>query len=132
MSADTPSTSDETGRLRSRSRSSGTITENDGAIRNLKASQSVKAALQAAGIPSPPGDIAAIITNHVKSEIQTLSLSQVANMSPGSGQLATSAAAAVNQFVSSLNPSQREAVKAGVNPPILHCGIASIVDGKRR
>ncbi len=37
-------------------------------------------------------------------------------MSPGSGVLGTSAAAAVNQFVSSLTPSQREAVKAGVNP----------------
>jgi hypothetical protein len=116
MSIDTPSTSDETGRLRGRSRGSATITEDDGGIRNLKASQSVEAAFQAAGIPSPPGDIAAIITNHVRSEIQALSLSHVANMSPGSGPLATSAVAAVNQFVSSLNPSQREAMKAGVNP----------------
>jgi hypothetical protein len=92
------------------------VTESEDQVRNLKASQSVEAAFQAAGIPSPPGDIAAIITNHVKSEIQTLPLSQVANMSPGSGPLGTSAIAAVNQFVSSLTPSQREAVKAGVNP----------------
>ena len=95
---------------------SASVTESEDQVRNLKASQSVEAAFQAAGIPSPPGDIAAIITNHVKSEIQTLPLSQVANMSPGSGPLGTSAIAAVNQFVSSLTPSQREAVKAGVNP----------------
>src|SRR4051794_16649230 len=95
---------------------STSIRESEDQVRNLKASQSVEAAFQAAGIPSPPGDIAAIITNHVKSEIQNLPLNQVANMSPGSGPLGTSAIAAVNQFVSSLTPSQREAVKAGVNP----------------
>jgi hypothetical protein len=104
------------GYQRGRTAAATTVTESEDQVRNLKASQSVEAAFQAAGIPSPPGDIAAIITNHVKSEIQTLPLSQVANMSPGSGPLGTSAIAAVNQFVSSLTPSQREAVKAGVNP----------------
>lgn len=104
------------GYQRGRAAVATTVTESEDQVRNLKASQSVEAAFQAAGIPSPPGDIAAIITNHVKSEIQTLPLSQVANMSPGSGPLGTSAIAAVNQFVSSLTPSQREAVKAGVNP----------------
>jgi hypothetical protein len=104
------------GHLRRRAPESASVTESEDQVRNLKASQSVEAAFQAAGIPSPPADIAAIITNHVKSEIQTLPLSQVANMSPGSGVLGTSAIAAVNQFVSSLTPSQREAVKAGVNP----------------
>lgn len=92
------------------------IPESEDAIRNLKASQSVEAAFQAAGIASPPGDVAAIITNQVRSAIQGLSIQHVANMSPGSGELATSAAVAVNQFMSSLTPSQREAVKAGVNP----------------
>jgi hypothetical protein len=111
-----PSSGDTGTNSRERARGSATITENEDAIRNLKASQSVEAAFQAAGIPSPPGDVAAIITNQVRSAIQGLSLHQVANMSPGSGELATSAAAAVNQFVSSLTPSQREAVKAGVNP----------------
>lgn len=101
---------------RERTRSAASITESEDAIRNLKASESVQAAFLATGIASPPGDVAAIITNHVKSAIQGLPLSQVANMSPGSGVLATSAAAAVDQFVSSLSPSQREAVKAGVNP----------------
>jgi hypothetical protein len=104
------------GNQRRRAPKSASVTESEDQVRNLKASQSVEAAFQAAGIPSPPGDIAAIITNHVKSEIRTLPLSQVANMSPGSGPLGTSAIAAVNQFVSSLTPSQREAVKAGVNP----------------
>jgi hypothetical protein len=115
---DTPYSSSGTlagGSLR-RASAGSSITESDDQVRNLKASQSVEAAFQAAGIPSPPGDIAAIITNHVKSEIQNLPLNQVANMSPGSGPLGTSAIAAVNQFVSSLTPSQREAVKAGVNP----------------
>jgi hypothetical protein len=104
------------GYQRGRAPESASIRESEDQVRNLKASQSVEAAFQAAGIPSPPGDIAAIITNHVKSDIQALPLNQVANMSPGSGPLATSAISAVNQFVSSLTPSQREAVKAGVNP----------------
>jgi len=116
MSADTPSILDDLSRPRTRARSSASIPESEDTIRNLKASESVQAAFQASGIPSPPGDVAAIITNHVKSAIQGLPLSQVANMSSGSGELSTAAVAGVNMFMNSLTPSQRDAVKAGVNP----------------
>jgi len=117
MSADTPSIFDNLSRPSTRARgSNASIPESEDTIRNFKASESVQAAFQASGIPSPPGDVAAIITNHVKSAIQGLPLSQVANMSSGSGELSAAAVAGVNQFVNSLTPSQREAVKAGVNP----------------
>lgn len=117
MSADTPPTLGDNSRLRGRrATSTSSITESEDTVRNLKASESVQSAFMAAGIPSPPGDVAAIIANHVKGTIQGLSLSQVANMSPGSGELGSAAVQAVNQFVNSLTPAQRDAVKAGVNP----------------
>jgi hypothetical protein len=95
---------------------SGSISENDDAVRNLKSSESVVAAFHAEGFPSPPGDIAAIITAHVKSSTRDIPLNKIANMTPGSGPLGTSAAAGVNMFMNSLTPAQREAIKAGVNP----------------
>jgi hypothetical protein len=116
MSADIPSIFDNLQRPASRTRGNASLPESEDAIRNLKASESVQAAFLATGIPSPPGDVAAIITNHVKGAIAGLPLSQVANMSPGSGELGSAAVQGVNQFVNSLTPAQREAVKAGVNP----------------
>jgi hypothetical protein len=95
---------------------SGSISENDDAVRNLKSSESVVAAFHAEGFPSPPGDIAAIITAHVKSSTRDIPLNKIANMTPGSGPLGTSAAAGVNMFLTMLTPAQREAAKAGVNP----------------
>lgn len=95
---------------------SGSISENDDAVRNLKSSETVVAAFHAEGFPSPPGDIAAVITAHVKSSTRDIPLNKIANMTPGSGPLGTSAAAGVNMFMNSLTPLQREAVKAGVNP----------------
>ncbi len=92
------------------------VSESEDGIRNLKASESVVAAFQAAGFPSPGGELAAIISNYVKSETRGIPLSQLANMTPGSGPLSTSAAAGVNQYLAGLTPQQREAVKAGVNP----------------
>jgi hypothetical protein len=95
---------------------SGSVSENDDAVRNLKSSESVVAAFHAEGFPSPPGDIAAIITAHVKSSTRDIPLNKIANMAPGSGPLGTSAAAGVNMFLTMLTPAQREAAKAGVNP----------------
>jgi S1/P1 Nuclease len=95
---------------------SGSISENDDAVRNLKSSESVVAAFHAEGFPSPPGDITAIITAHVKSSTRDIPLNKIANMAPGSGPLGTSAAAGVNMFLTMLTPAQREAAKAGVNP----------------
>ena len=92
------------------------ISENDDGIRNLKASESVVAAFHAEGFPSPPAGIADIISTHVKSSTRDIPLSKIANMSPGSGSLGTSAAAGVNMFLNMLTPQQREAAKAGVNP----------------
>lgn len=90
------------------------ISENEDAVRNLKASQSVEAAFLAVGISNPPNDVAAIITNQVKSAIKNLPLDQVRNMTPGSGPLGT-ALAAVDQYVGMLTPQQRSAAEKGVN-----------------
>jgi hypothetical protein len=43
-------------------------------------------------------------------------ISQVANMAAGSGQLGVSAAQSVNLLIGMMTPTQREAMKAGVNP----------------
>ncbi|WP_298242025.1 hypothetical protein [uncultured Bradyrhizobium sp.] len=92
------------------------VTESEDAIRNLKASESVMAAFLAERVPTPPAEVAALITNQVKSAIKALPLSQVANMTPGSGVLATAASAGVEQYLGMLTPAQREAAKVGVNP----------------
>ncbi len=92
------------------------MSESEDGIRNLKASESVEAAFYAAGFPSPGGDLAAIISNYVKSETRGIPARELANMTPGSGPLATSAAAGVNQYLASLITAQRDALKAGVNP----------------
>lgn len=91
------------------------VSESEDTIRNLKASQSVEAAFNAVGIPSPPPDVAAIITSQVKSTVRGLSSSQVANMTPGSGLLGTAAMQAVDQYLSALSPSQLAAAKNGLN-----------------
>jgi hypothetical protein len=93
-----------------------TISENDDGVRNLKASESVVAAFHAEGFPSPPPGIADIIATHVRSSTRDIPLSKLANMTPGSGALGTSAAAGVNMFLTMLTPAQREAAKAGINP----------------
>jgi hypothetical protein len=92
------------------------LPEGEDTIRNLKASESVVAAFQAAGIPSPPGDLAAIIGSYVKNATREIPGNQIANMSPGSGLLGASAATGVNLFVGNMTPTQREAMRAGVNP----------------
>ena len=92
------------------------MSDSEDSVRNLKASQSVEAAFSAAGVPSPGGDLAAIISNYVKSETRGIPARELANMTPGSGPLATSAAAGVNQYLASLSTAQRDALKAGVNP----------------
>lgn len=93
-----------------------THTESEDTVRNLKASESVVAAFQAIGIPSPAPDLAQIITTYVKSKTQNIPFKQMSNMTPGSGQLGTSAAEGVTLLLGSLTPMQREAMKAGVNP----------------
>jgi hypothetical protein len=93
-----------------------THTESEDTVRNLKASESVVAAFQAVGIPSPAQDLAQIITTYVKSKTQNIPFKQMSNMTPGSGQLGTSAAEGVTLLLGSLTPMQREAMKAGVNP----------------
>jgi hypothetical protein len=93
-----------------------THTESEDTVRNLKASESVVAAFQAVGIPSPAPDLAQIITTYVTSKTQDIPFKQMSNMTPGSGQLGTSAAEGVTLLLGSLTPMQREAMKAGVNP----------------
>ena len=96
--------------------SASSVTESEDTIRNLKATESVMAAFLAERFPTPPAEVAALITNQVKSTIKDLPLSQVANMTPGSGVLGTAAAAGVEQYLAMLNPAQREAAKVGVSP----------------
>ncbi|MCA1515644.1 hypothetical protein [Bradyrhizobium sp. NBAIM01] len=114
MSADPPTIFDNTHRPGTKARGNASLPESEDAVRNLKASESVQSAFLSVGIPSPPGDVAALITNHVKEAVQGISLSQVANMSPGSGELGLAAVQGVNQFMNSLTPAQLAAVKAGV------------------
>ena len=90
--------------------------ESEDMIRNLKSSESVVSAFQAAGFPSPPGELAQIATTYVKSQTQQIPINQVANMAAGSGQLGASAAQGVNLLIGMMTPMQREAMKAGVNP----------------
>jgi hypothetical protein len=92
------------------------VTENDDGVRNLKASESVVAAFHAEGFPNPPAGIADIIATHVKNSTRDIPSNKLANMTPGSGALGTSAAAGVNMFLNMLTPAQRDAAKAGVNP----------------
>ena len=92
------------------------LPESDDSIRNLKASEAAESAFQAAGIPSPPADLAAIVGTHVKGATRDIPLNQLANMAPGSGQLNASAVGAVNMLIGSLDPTQREMLKAGINP----------------
>lgn len=92
------------------------LPQSDDAIRNLKASESVVAAFQAAGFPSPPGELAQIATTFVRSQTLQIPINQVANMSAGSGQLGAAAAQGVNLLIGLMTPMQREAMKAGVNP----------------
>lgn len=95
--------------------SATSVPESEDAIRNLKASQSVETAFAAQRIATPPADIAAILTNAVKSAVKGLPLNEVRNMTPGSGVLGSAAAAAVDQYLGMLNPAQREATKVGDN-----------------
>jgi hypothetical protein len=90
--------------------------ESEDMIRSLKSSESVLAAFQAAGFPSPPGDLAQIATAFVKSQTQQIPINRMANMAAGSGQLGASAAQGVNLLIGLMTPMQREAMKAGVNP----------------
>ncbi len=92
------------------------LPQSEDAIRNLKASESVVAAFQAAGFSSPPGELAQIATTFVKSQTQQIPINQVANMAAGSGQLGASAAQSVNLLIGTMTPMQREAMKAGINP----------------
>jgi hypothetical protein len=46
--------------------------DSDDAIRHSRASESVSAAFIAAGIPSPPGDLAAIVTTYVKNSTKEI------------------------------------------------------------
>jgi hypothetical protein len=100
---------------RSREASTATLAESDDAVRHLKASESVEAAFHAMGFPSLPG-LTALITDHVKGATQSIPLKDIRNMTPGTGQLGTSAMSGVSLIVSMMNPAQREAAKAGVNP----------------
>ena len=89
---------------------------NENALRTLKATESVTAAFHAAGFPSPPAGLAAILADHVRGETQSIPIKQLANMSPGTGPLNTAASAGVSLFVAAMTPDQRAAMKAGVNP----------------
>jgi hypothetical protein len=97
-------------------RQTASVTESEDAVRNLKASESVTAAFNAAGVPNPPGDLANIVASYVKSATRDIPLNQIAYMTPGSGTLGTSAATGVTMFFNALTPAQRDAVKQGVNP----------------
>ena len=92
------------------------LSESEDTIRNLKASESVVGAFQASGIPSPPADLAAIVTTYVKNATMGIATREIANMQPGSGSLGTAATAGVNLFLGSMTPTQIEAMRAGVNP----------------
>jgi len=52
--------------------------ESETAIRSLKASESVEVAFSAAGFPSAPPDLAALIGSYVKSKTQGIFLSEIA------------------------------------------------------
>ena len=92
------------------------MSDSEDSIRSLKASQSVEAAFQAIGIPSPPGDIANTISSYVKSATTNIPASRIANMTAGSGELGASAVRGVNEFIAMLTPDQRMALSQGRNP----------------
>lgn len=88
----------------------------EGAIRHLKATLSVDAAFAAEGFHSPPGALAAMVADYVNQATRNISISKIANMAPGSGNLGTAAAAGVNVVIGSLTPDQRTVLRAGGNP----------------
>jgi hypothetical protein len=90
--------------------------ESEDQVRHLKVSESVVSAFQAVGIPSPPSDLAAILTTFVGNSTKAIPFREIANMSPGSGQLGALAITGVNMLIGSMTPTQRKAMKAGVNP----------------
>jgi hypothetical protein len=96
--------------------SDATLTSSEGAIRYNKSSLSVDAAFAAEGFGSPPAGLAAMVADYVNRSTRDIPVSKLANMSPGSGNLGTAAAAGVNVVLSSLTPVQRDVMKAGGNP----------------
>ena len=93
-----------------------TLTSSEGAIRHNKASLSVDSAFAAEGFGSPPAGLAALVADYVNRSTRDIPVSKLANMSPGSGNLGTAAAAGVNVVLGSLTPVQRDVMKAGGNP----------------
>ena len=76
--AETPTTS--TGFPRqTKERQTTSMPESEDAVRNLKASESVEVAFSAAGFPSAPHDLAALVSSHVKSATRGIPLNQIAH-----------------------------------------------------
>ena len=96
--------------------SDATLASGENAIRYNKASLSVDAAFTAEGFGSPPAGLAAMVADYVNRSTRDIPVSKLANMSPGSGNLGTAAAAGVNIVLGSLTPVQRDVMKAGGNP----------------
>jgi hypothetical protein len=92
------------------------LTSSEGAIRHNKASLSVDSAFAAEGFGSPPAGLAALVADYVNRSTRDIPVNKLANMSPGSGNLGTAAAAGVNVVLGSLTPVQRDVMKAGGNP----------------
>jgi hypothetical protein len=92
------------------------LTSSEGAIRHNKASLSVESAFAAEGFGSAPAGLAALVADYVNRSTRDIPVNKLANMSPGSGNLGTAAAAGVNVVLGSLTPVQRDVMKAGGNP----------------
>jgi len=75
--AETPSSSMGSSR-QAKGQQASSMPESETAIRSLKASESVEVAFSAAGFPSAPPDLAALIGSYVKSKTQGIFLSEIA------------------------------------------------------
>lgn len=92
------------------------LSSSEHTLRQYKASESAQSAFAAEGFGSPPAGLARLVADYVNARTLSIPIGTLANMAPGSGNLASAASAGVTMALGSLSADQREVLKAGGDP----------------
>lgn len=105
-------------------------TESAIAIARVRVGESVAAHARSIGILDLPADRFAMMVDHAVKLLETLSPSELANLSPGTGQLAAAVTSSFNAVYGQLNEGQLRALRHGIDPGNLAAVQAFLASGE--